>query len=144
MMTTIAWDGRALAADTQSTDSGELAIGRVIKIGRRGRVLFGSSGSSSYVAAFLDWGRGGFAGDPPKIEKDEGTSSGFVIMGERIVEWFPCGRRQAFRANLFADGSGYKLAIGAMEAGASAEQAVRIASKYDIHTGGEITVLTRE
>jgi ATP-dependent protease HslVU (ClpYQ) peptidase subunit len=40
-----------------------------------------------------------------------------------------------------AIGSGSLLALGAMEAGVSPEQAVGIAAKRDIGTGGKITVL---
>lgn len=40
-----------------------------------------------------------------------------------------------------AVGSGMFLAIGAMELGASAEQAVKVACKYDLYCGGKITKL---
>ncbi len=46
-------------------------------------------------------------------------------------------------APFYAIGSGYELAMGAMAMGASAEEAVRVAIQYDIHSGGEITVLAR-
>jgi len=41
----------------------------------------------------------------------------------------------------FAIGSGRRYALGAMEYGASSEEAVLIAAKYDKHTGGKIFTL---
>lgn len=44
--------------------------------------------------------------------------------------------------NFEAVGSGMFLAIGAMEIGATAEQAVKVAIKYDLYCGGEVTKIT--
>lgn len=46
--------------------------------------------------------------------------------------------------NFEAIGSGQWLAIGAMEIGASAKEAVRVAIKYDLYCGGETTELIIE
>lgn len=44
----------------------------------------------------------------------------------------------------YAWGSGSHYAWGALEQGASIEEALLVASKYDPHTGGKITVYNRE
>lgn len=38
----------------------------------------------------------------------------------------------------YAIGSGYKFAIGALDAGASGKDAIKIASKRDVNTGGKV------
>jgi len=45
------------------------------------------------------------------------------------------------RAPFYALGSGYQVAMGAMEFGATAEEAVRAAIKWDTGSGGDVTVL---
>ena len=46
----------------------------------------------------------------------------------------------AILQNQCAIGTGEKFAIGAMDAGATAEQAVKIAKKRDIYTGGKVRI----
>lgn len=45
------------------------------------------------------------------------------------------------KSEFYAVGSGDDFAMGAFAMGADAAQAVRIASQFDRHTGGEVTVL---
>lgn len=48
---------------------------------------------------------------------------------------------QLVRAPFFAIGSGAALAVGAMERGATAAEAVEVAIKWDVYCGGEIQIL---
>lgn len=45
---------------------------------------------------------------------------------------------------VWADGSGGQIALGAMAFGASPEEAVKIATKYDIYTGGGVQSWTSD
>lgn len=47
------------------------------------------------------------------------------------------------KTNIYGIGSGAAYAIGALSAGADIKQAIKIASKYDIHTGGRIQIIER-
>lgn len=140
-MTTIAWDGRTLAGDAMTTWGGtpmRACVPKVHKVtapnGRK--ALVGFSGSLAYGNAYLAWLNGGDKPDPKVPEStgwtvimvdDEGgiwqrsdTSDAWTLLGRR-VNW--------------ACGSGADYALGAMAAGATAEQAVKIASNLDTNTG---------
>ena len=145
-MTTIAYDGKTLAADTQMT-IGDTTDSTCIKIVKRGAVLAGACGTSAMCKAFRDWFIGGMRGDPPKpyhAEKSDWSywglifppqSDSFLILQEPGWNWL--------RAPFYATGSGGDIATGALAMGATAEEAVRVASRFDTATGGEITVLRR-
>lgn len=141
-MTTIAWDGKTLAADTLITSNG-MRVGYAQKIGKRGRVLFGASGSLEVMQPFLAWCSGGFHGDPPSMKRDESDASGLVVFEDRIVTFSNTGV-DTIRAPFYAQGSGSPMALGALHAGATAIEAVKAAAAVDTGSGGEITALTVE
>ena len=139
-MTTIAYRDGVIASDTL-VSAGGTKVGRVQKIGKIGPVLFGASGSLAQAQRFGDWVRGGMKGAPPQFEKEEGE--GFVIHKDCIVTYSGAGIDR-MSAPYFASGSGWQFALGAMAAGACAEQAVRLAITLDNGSGGEVTVLSRD
>lgn len=141
-MTTIAWDGQTLAADTQMTFGGDIDA-HTVKITKRGPVLAGASGTTSCCQAFLDWFASGMIGDPPPSAHPTNADWsywGLIIYDGRIILHTETGWVR-FTAPLYALGSGANVAAGAMEHGATADEAVKIAMKRDNKTGGEITVL---
>ena len=56
-MTVIAWDGKTLAADRQSSYGGMICA--VTKIHRVGDLLVGGSGDLAFVLEMIEWVRGG-------------------------------------------------------------------------------------
>lgn len=139
-MTTIAYRDGVLAADTLSSSSGTVA-GYQTKIYRERGLLLGGAGSVAAFERFRDWIRSGMAGDCP-LQKDIGNM--FVITPDgRCTMWCDDG---PFRitADFWALGSGELLALGAMEVGASAAEAVRAAIKHDTRSGGDVTTLRLE
>lgn len=143
-MTTIAFANGVLAADTQTT-SGELRDGFNIKIAKRGSVLAAASGTSALCRLFMDWFRSGMKGDAPAMKAGDDFSAWGILFYEhdRIAILNEAGWETRQSTPLWTNGSGADLALGAMAAGATPEEAVRIASRYDRNTGGEITVLRR-
>lgn len=142
-MTTIAWDGRTLAADTQSTWRG-VRDGHATKIARRGRIFAGSAGNAVICRRLLDWFRAGMIGHPPPAgHKDADSWSTLCIfgLGDLVVTYGPDGW-EAVRSGTYALGSGCDFAAGALSAGCDARRAVEIAMLHDTSSGGEITVLT--
>jgi len=135
-MTTIAWDGETLAADTACVE-GLMLVGRISKIGRYqteqwGEVLAGSAGSAAAGDAWLAWladgGRGPVTPSP--------DAERFVILrsGEILV-WEPNEPLPLTLApGAYALGSGAAIALGALAAGAKAGRAVAIAAEIDCHT----------
>lgn len=142
-MTTIAYRDGVLAADTQIT-CGSTIDGWTQKAFRKGQLLFATTGCSGRGDAFLAWVRSGMKGDAPEMKgekEDDEEANGFLFPGGDRVVWRYRNVWASHRAPFFAYGSGADIAIGAMLAGATAEEAVRCAAERDTATGGEITVL---
>lgn len=140
-MTTIAWDGRTLAADTQVSRHGN-DVARTVKIHKFGRLLVGACGTTSLNQRFIGWLAAGMHGDPPALAIGDSRGCVIAIMPDgAIVEWNGDHPPDVVRARFAAWGSGSDVALGAMAFGASAEQAVLAASTLDHATGGPITTL---
>jgi hypothetical protein len=129
-MTTIAWDGKTLAADTLVTANG-MAFGKAKKIHKLkdGR-YFALCGSFSVEPAVIEWLNGG---EKPQILDVEGVG-GIVV--EKNGRAFEFGRAyRLFPACVpWAGGSGEQIAMTAMKCGKTAVEAVKVACKLDIHT----------
>lgn len=152
-MTTIAFDGETLAADSQTTQEGvRLSMlaekihvrpeGAAWKVNGEMVAAFGVAGklNSAYLVQYAMELEGFDASHAfPK-----GTSLTFLAItvdGNVYVggqneddEWAWLSKVAA----PMAVGSGAELAIGAMAAGANAEQAIEIASRFDTCTGGTV------
>lgn len=141
-MTTIATDGKSMAGDGQREVRGTISTRNAEKVRRLsdGSVI-GTAGDSACGCALIEWLEGG--GDAPKLEPESGfnalqlTSDGKVFIYDKHCMPMPVEPPMAI-------GSGMDLAIGAMLAGKSAEDAVMIAVRRDPGTGGKITVLHLE
>ena len=139
-MTTIAWDGKTLAADGQVTigDSGIMTLKRqkiFKKIGIFDVLAF--AGSLEPVEEFLEWAKNPEEGVPPEGEYTvifvvDGVLA-FSHMTTPITNSITIGKGE-----IDAWGSGANFAIGAMHAGKTAIQAVNIAIKCDAFTGGKV------
>lgn len=137
-MTTIAWDGRTLAADTLAT-AGGLAYGIVKAVRLKDGRLYAGSGAAEDCQAVLNWLYSG--GEKPTVKDYAG-----IVIGADLSIWryedklvpFPVTDR------FHAIGSGRDFAIAAMHMGKTAREAVELAIVYDIYTGGPITELTIE
>lgn len=143
-MTTIAYDGYDLAADSQVTSGNEKVTGvqKIHEIQIKGKTYWiGLSGTTKYFKDVIAWTRRGCTKPEPKVNGEvdgmlisyEGCVMILVDDGENISwdEWH----------KPVAIGSGGQFAIGAMLAGKSAKQAVNIAAKVDTLTGGPVNVI---
>lgn len=139
-MTTIAWDGKTLAADTLITCDGERE-GYGPKIWRFGPLLIAGDGSRALCLAFRSWVVGGLKGACP-IGGPEREANGLVVMPNgRVVCWGYNGPWDV-RLPTYALGSGGRIAQAALHLGKTAEEAVRFAIEHDTGSGGEVTVLS--
>lgn len=139
-MTTVATDGRTMAADRMVCGGGGIKHGQTTKIfhADNGDVV-GAAGDSFRIAAFVRWYNGDrvdpFEANPEDFEalvlKSDGTTLCFNFAGDFIVESGPHA----------AIGSGSGVALGALDAGASPVKAIEIASRRDIYTGGGVDEL---
>lgn len=142
-MTTIAWDGVSLAADKMSNSQG--TISTVTKIWRISNHLIGGSGNFSSIMSLRNWFSNGCIKDEwPECQKDKDRCSTLlVITPDGKIQLYdhdpyPCEIEDVFHAI----GGGRDFAMGAMEMGASAHQAVMAASRWDTGTGNGVDVLS--
>lgn len=142
-MTTIAYKDGVVAADTQITTGAGWTASSVQKIHRVGPYIVGACGDLVELEAMRNWLRKGMPDDAYPFPKDS-ESEGFIILPDgSFVCLMPEGKIVRETAAYYAWGSGCRFAIGAMAAGLSAEDAVRVAVKHDCGSGldGGMTVL---
>lgn len=136
-MTTIAYRDGIISTDGRVTAGGEIvASDRVKKIARDG-VSYYSSGDDNSIQALINCLSLGCDSDA-QIE-----ANALMVDGGRV---YICGTEhdgKVFRCEIKhgefrAIGSGREYAMGAMAAGCSAKEAVKVAATLDIYTGGKI------
>jgi ATP-dependent protease HslVU (ClpYQ) peptidase subunit len=132
-MTTIAWDGHTLAADRQSTWGGTATKTRKIfrAVHEDGReVIYGCAGLTHECTAFTRWINGEIA-EPAFTDISVMCidRSGRLWHTNHSMNW------TQIKVKFWAIGSGCDYALGAMAAGKTAAEAIKIASKLDVTTG---------
>lgn len=142
-MTTIASDGVTIAADGLALLGDEPVRTDTKKIVSLNGRVFGFTGSHRFQNAAINWVLAGCKPEDhpaPKDKEDAWT----------VAEYFPdfvmayndsCPYPFSYHYP-FAIGSGQDYASGAMAAGATPEEAVRIAMKFNVRTGGDVVVLS--
>ncbi len=143
-MTTIAWDGKYLAADSRETSAGCAMPVAEPKIKKLGDVYVACAGPAEIIEEFEQWVAGGRNPDetPAEPEGDDGFQAFVFEADGRMMSYtdemkaFPCPAG-------FAIGSGWKSAMTLMSIGLSAEQAVKtICEKnLDVYTGLPVVVV---
>jgi hypothetical protein len=138
-MTTIAFDGRYLAADTQSSRGGIPSNLESRKIIIEGGFAYAVNGEWGPVAFdLIKWHQSG--AEPDELPK-HGEGSLLVVELSSRRCWVVSGPKMPYldeEAAPFTGGSGGDIALGAIDAGLNAMEAVRIASKRDLHTNDTI------
>lgn len=110
---------------------------RIVKKG-----LVGAAGAWSDVLRFWDL----LDGKPLKegALHDNSELEAIELHRDGIFLYEPSGARYHIKDGFYAVGSGGPYALGAMAMGASPEEAVAIAARFDPGTGGEVEVLKLE
>jgi len=136
-MTTIAYDKKRgeIAVDSRCTSDGVLCSNNVTKfVHLNGGGMGFFTGKWSEVLMLKEQVIDGGKPDPEQLEE----ATYIEVRNGKVTEFDgPVGER-INRSSAWGSGSEY--AVGAMEAGATAAQAVKIAAKYDLATGGKIHV----
>ena len=109
-----------------------------IKIHRIGDDLVGYVGRSCYEQVFLDWFKSGRPSPMPVIEDD---MTAIVILSGKILEFKKECLPLEVNMPFWAIGCGAEYAMGAMAAGKTADEAVKIACRFDINCGLGVDVL---
>lgn len=140
-MTTIAVRGNIMASDSRETvcDDGETAYvvnNKCKKIWRvsSGRILGCAHGSEDGIRLMLALKKNQ---PPPKLD----AVVGVLLNTDGSVELYEGNIWQKVSGDYYAVGSGALAALGAMDAGATAVEAVKIAIDRDPFSGGRLQVL---
>jgi hypothetical protein len=142
-MTVIAFDGTTLAADRRCTRGG--TVYATLKVHRVGDLLVGLSGGSDFCVAFLEWFKAGRPRDAfPETQKHDDYACALVIEGGKAFTYDRTPFPVPMLEPIVAIGSGREVALGAMTAGATAAEAVLIASRWMDCCGNGIDTLTLE
>lgn len=136
-MTTIAWDGRTLAADSMTT--GAFTVHNHVKIINVGGDLIGFAGGVQCGEAFFAWYRAGCPTEKPELEDDfEGVAIRkgkcyFLSKSLVMVE---------VKTKKYALGAGAQFAVAALHCGKTAVEAVKIAIRLNHESGGKVISIT--
>lgn len=141
-MTTIAYDGRFVAADSLQGSSDYDSPVSAVKLVQKGNAVYAICGYFAWFDAWITWHING--ADPmntPVCKYDRTDTAFIVFQGGACVSYsmelpYP---DEAFPGEAF--GSGRKYAMGAMAMGANATEAVKIAIKLDPGSGGAVQVV---
>lgn len=139
-MTVIAYRDGVMAADT-GVITGDMFVAHIKKITRTpDGGLCAAAGSSADAAAFARWCSGAMrTGDFPTVGSD---FVGYLVTnGGEIRAYNHGGNFAVLETDYFATGSGYEVAMGAMDAGASAVEAATIAINRCTTCGGAVQAL---
>jgi hypothetical protein len=137
-MTTLAWDGRTLAADKRTCSNG---IARTCtKLWQLGDYVYAGTGPFDEVLLVRKWLELGAPSErPPHF--DEGGIRGMVlhiptgklsvVEGKATVMW-------EVEEPFHAEGSGREFALSALAFGKNAREAIAFAGQFDLATGNGI------
>ena len=144
-MTTIAWDGKTVAADSRVTRGdhvipGEANLRKIIHL--RDGSVFAGSGVLENINLALNWIEDGMPERKPTIKE---AMRGFVVNHDgEVFEFSEALILDRCYAPFFAIGSGDQYALAAMHLGCDARRAVEVAATFDTGTGGEIVCMVPE
>ena len=141
-MTVIAYDGRSVAADRQSTNNGlrneaqklfKLESGAVVAV----------TGDYSLSLELKDWFAAGCQQGKCPCSRDKDNFGKIVVFNidGRVFEYENCAQPIEVLDRFKAWGCGRDYAIAAMDLGKSAKEAVLLASKYDAFCGLGVDVV---
>lgn len=140
-MTTIAADSRSVCSDSLRVMGSEIVDSSTAKIVGKGGRVFAFTGTFGLLMPAVDWFLDG--ADPAKFPNLGKDNEGRLLVFE--AQWvtsystsLPYGEAFAYPQ---AFGSGAAYALGAMHAGKTAREAIEIASKLCVFTGGPIQEL---
>jgi ATP-dependent protease HslVU (ClpYQ) peptidase subunit len=136
-VTTIAYRDGLLAADGRSSSGSTILTDNAKKIIRLSDgALFALAGDVAYTGPML-----GALEDDVEFPKADGAFTAVIVETNGALRVYEgAGGFMAVEEPFAAFGSGAEVAYGAMEMGASAEEAVRAAMRRDTYSGGAIQV----
>lgn len=140
-MTTIAWDGKTLATDSQWTIGSRKHM-TAKKLDFANGCWVASAGHAGQCQRFLEWAREGFPTDakPEDFEDfaDAKDFTGVVLDQDGSIYEYGVELVAIPVHGAAAWGSGESFAVAAMDFGEDAVAAIEYVSSRDTNTGGEV------
>lgn len=134
-MSTIATDGKMMAGDSLITCGGIIISEDSRKVHRlNDGSIIGTVGRTSDMISVVAWM------NDPQLEKPKTVDFCAIMINQDGAFWAHDDLVWTPVQLPAAAGSGSELALGAMLSGASLSEAVSIAAKRDVYTGGRIYV----
>lgn len=139
-MSVLVWDGKTLAADSYG-NNGETCF-PVVKLWKDDGALFGAVGGVQAVSALRKWIEDQMLTDYPQ-EARLNKATLLMVLPEGVTRYYgsPVPIKTPLKSVL-AIGEGSSYAYGALDMGATAEQAVAVAIKRSVHCNGEPVSIT--
>lgn len=136
-MTTIACDGKTIAADGRQVSGNCITMEDFQKVVEWDGIVYAFTGNASLFYPMMRWHKAGAdVKECPQVGKDDGALIVFNSMGVTLYRTdCPYADRCATPD---AWGTGATFAIGAMDAGADAVRAVELAMSRDPYSGGKV------
>lgn len=135
-MTTIAYRDGVLATDKQGSDGGTICTAK-IKASVIGPKVYAITGTVTRGLKFIHWLHADQESEAPSLKKTVVVEMDLNTGKCQVWETdFPMPLEDRF----YAWGSGKEIAIGAMEWGANADDAIKCAAKWDEATGKGVQV----
>lgn len=128
-----------IIASDSLVSQGDIKLGEGQKIFNLDDYIVGIAGTYSQALLFVQWLADGKPEKLPDIEGEKNFDCLVYSKVDKRVYFFTNGFTGDYiKSKNYAIGCGMDLALGAMEAGATAEQAVAIAIKRSTNCGGKI------
>jgi len=129
-MSVVVWDGKTLAADTQGTVGSQ--ISRTSKIFRHKNARLGLVGNYGRGLELVEWFKSGEKiAKFPELDDDEDYAALIVIKDGETPYVYPGNeRKEPVLDSFYAWGSGSNFALGALQMGASAVEAVEATCRW--------------
>jgi hypothetical protein len=138
-VTTIVYKDGVMAGDTAIFDRGTYCGSTAKVFRRKDGALIGIAGRLGELIAYKDWFLNGEHGDRPKFADDE--SEALIVRPDGTMWWVGQSDICQITAAYACIGTGFKLAVGALEAGATVEEAMWIAMRLDSMTREPMNVV---
>lgn len=150
-MTTIAYRDGIMAGDSGNWLNNVMYRG-AIKVARGpDGSLHGVTGNAGDAEPYIRWVLDGMQGDAPKPEatdRNEGRSAFLALVvppgGGPVRLWTAFGSEEHHDVPFIAIGAGAEMAVGAMAAGATAEEAIRIVAQHSNFAALPVRTVSRE
>lgn len=148
-MTTVAYRDGIMAGDSGNLYSNVMYRGAVKVARGPDGSLHGITGGAGDAGEYIRWVLAGMPGEAPKPEptnREEGLSAFVALVvppgGSVLRLWTAFGWEDHHGVPFFAIGAGSEMAIGAMAAGATAEEAVAIVAEHSTYAAHPIRTVS--